>query len=399
MKRIEVIVPTENEDAVNEVISEYDEPSMTDVEKEDRSFIKFEVSLEAEEIDALTEELKDITDLKTGELTINVLNETATIEKGVKRMGGSQALSVQEMYSKAFAFTSFTKSSWALILLATGIAVFGAITENVMVLIGAMVIAPMLGPFMSASFGLVIGDKRIIEKSLYYGLLSLVMAILFAAVLGFLIPARPNPLIQLIADPGFATIPLSLCVGAAAALTFAMEARESLAGVAVAIALVPPTAIAGLSISMQDWDLLFRVLLVILSNASSLILAGSVTFKLLGITPSTYYRKKVSEEQLRRALYISGTILLVITGTVGFISYQDLLNSYEQTGIQQELDRQFGDRLITQDIETTTSGELSIHVVVAGPRVTEQQLQEDMDRLSRRPVTVRLIGIQQTTGE
>lgn len=395
MKRIEVTVPTENEDAVKAVIAEYDEPSMTEVEKDDRSFIKFECTLDAEEIDALTEELKEIKDLQTGELTINVLDETATIEKGIKRQGGNQALSVQEMYSKAFSFSSFTKNSWALILLATGIAVFGAITENVMVVIGAMVIAPMLGPFMSASFGLVIGDRRIIQSSVYYGLLSLVAAIGFAAVLGFLIPARPNPLIRLIADPGFATIPLSLSVGAAAALTFATEARESLAGVAVAIALVPPTAVAGLAISMGNWDLLFRVLLVIISNVSALILAGSVTFKLLGITPSTYYRKKVSEEQLRRALYISGAVLLVITGTVGFISYQDLLSSYEQTTIQQELDQQFGDRLIIQDIESGPNG-LSVHVVVAGPDITETALQDRLDGLSRRPVTVRLIGIQQT---
>lgn len=395
MKRIEITVPAEDRETVEEVIEKYDEPAASEIEKDDRSFIKFECSLDSEDIDTLTEELKDIKDLETGELTINILDETAMIEKGIKRRGGTSSLSVQEMYTKAFSFATFTNSSWALILLSTGIAVFGAVTENVMVVIGAMVIAPMLGPFMSASFGLVIGDRRIIQDSVYYGLLSIVVAIGFAAILGFVIPSRPNSLIRLIAYPGFATIPLSLCVGAAAALTFATEARESLAGVAVAIALVPPAAVAGLAISMTNWDLLFRVLLVIMSNVSALILAGSVTFKLFGITPSTYYRKKVSEEQLRRALYVSGFVLLLITITVVFISYQDLQNSYEQTAIQKELEQQFGDRLISHTIDATPNS-IDVHAVVAGPEITEQQLQQELDRLSRREVTVRLIGIQQT---
>lgn len=392
MKRVEITVPAEDRDTAEEIIKEFDDPTASEVEKDDRTFISFSCTVDSEAIDELTQRLKEVKDLESGELTIDVLEETALIEKGKRREGGTQSLSVQEMYAKAFEFATFTRTSWALIILSTGIAVFGTITENMMVVIGAMVIAPMLGPFMSTSFGLVIGDRKIIQPSIKYGLLSIAVAILSAFVLGLPIPVEPNPLMRLISDPGFSTIPLSLCVGAASALTFATEARESLAGVAVAIALVPPSAVAGLAMAMGNYDMLFRVMLVIISNVASLILAGSVTFKLLGITPSTYYRKQVSKEQLSRALYISGGILLIITGLVGFVSYNDLRQTYEQSAITAELDSQFGNRMIYSDIRGR-SDRVDITVAIVNPQISKQELLERLGQHTTRDIQLSLISV------
>lgn len=392
MKRIEVTVPKENKDEVEEVITEFDEPAVSEIEKDDREFVKFEVALDSEDIDALTEQVKAITELETGELTIDVLEETAFIEKGVRRRGGSSALSVQEMYAKAFGFSEFNKSTWALIALATSIAVFGAITENVMVVIGAMVIAPMLGPFMSASFGLVIGDRKIIEQSVFFGAMSILFAVAVSFLISMPVPVEINPLIRLIANPGFTTVPLSLAVGAAAALTFATEAREALAGVAVAIALVPPSAIAGLAISMSNAELLFDVSLVIVSNVMSLILAGSVTFKLLGIEPSTYYRKKVSESSLKHALIISSVTLLLIAGFVGYISYQDLSRSYISNEIEGSLEDRFGERIISHQIDVR-QGSVSVALTVVSPNLSADDLEQEFSAVAGRPVHVQMVAV------
>ncbi len=392
MKRIEVTVPTENKDEVQEVITGFDEPAVSEMEKDDRKFVKFEVALDSENIDALTEQVKALTELETGELTIDVLEETAFIEKGVRRRGGSSALSVQEMYAKAFGFSEFNKSTWALIALATSIAVFGAATENVIVVIGAMVIAPMLGPFMSASFGLVIGDKRIIEQSVFFGTMSILFAVAVSFLISLLVPVEPNPLIRLIANPGFTTVPLSVAVGAAAALTFATEAREALAGVAVAIALVPPAAIAGIAISISNPYLLFDVSLVIVSNVMSLILAGSVTFKLLGIEPSTYYRKKVSESSLKRALIISSVTLLLIAGFVGYVSYQDLSRSYVSNEIERGLEDRFGQRIISQQVDVRP-GSTSVTITVVSPDVSTEELEDQLGRVAGQPVDVEMVAV------
>lgn len=401
MKRLEITVPKKEADAVKEVVSEYSEDITTDeVEKEDKKFIELRVTLDSDVIDEVTEELKGIKNLETGDLTIDILEQRAMIEKGKRREGGSTSLSVQEMYSKAFEFSTFDISSWSLIALAAGIAVFGVIMENVMVVIGAMVIAPMLGPFISLSFGIVVGDHRLIRDSIFYSVLSL----LFSVAVAFIIALMSSSLItgvtevmQLIANPGFMTVPLSLLVGAAAALTFATELRESLAGVAVAIALVPPAAVAGISLAVLNFSLFFDVMLVLLTNVTALILAGSITFKLRGITPSTYYRKKVSEEELRKVLAISISAIIVLGAVVGYLSYQDLQTENVRTSVEDVVDTMMDDHLLFKEI-TVDGSQVHVEVAAVNPPYTEQELKERLARETDRDINIKLIAVEGTVG-
>ncbi|MDY6762047.1 MAG: TIGR00341 family protein [Candidatus Nanohaloarchaea archaeon] len=394
MKRVEITVPSGDEDTAREVIEGYEEDITTsEAEKEDGTVVKFQITLGSEDIDALTEELKDVKDLESGELTIDVLEETARIEKGKRREGGSSTISVQEMYQKAFQFASVSKTNYALIALGAGIAVFGVAMENIAVVIGAMVLAPMLGPFISTSFGLVIGDRQLIQDSLLYAGESLLIALTAAFLVSLPLPLTPNPLMRLIANPGVVTIPLSLFVGAAAALTFATEARESLAGVAVAIALVPPTAVAGAALAIPNFTIFFDVSLVIVTNVTALVLAGSLTFKAYGISPSTYYRKKVSEEELKKALAISIASLILIGAVVGYLSYRDFQNTAARTQINSFIDNQMGDTVLQKQVEVSPSG-ATVTLAVVDPEFTTAELEELLSNRIDRPVTVKLINVQ-----
>ncbi|MCJ7479278.1 MAG: TIGR00341 family protein [Candidatus Nanohaloarchaeota archaeon QJJ-7] len=394
MKRVEITVPDDEEDAVHEVIQEYEEDiTSSKAENEGEDVIQFQVSLSSDNIDELAEELKDLKELESGELTIEVLEETARIEKGSRVKGGSSSISVQEMYQKAFEFASVSKTSYALIALASGIAVFGVSMENLMVVIGAMVIAPMLGPFISTSFGLVIGDRRLIGDSIRYSAESLVVATSAAFLVSLVVPLQPNALMRMIANPGFVTIPLSLFVGAAAALTFSTEAREALAGVAVAIALVPPTAVAGASLAIPDFQIFFDVSLVIVTNVTSLVLAGSLTFKVYGISPSTYYRKKVSEEDLRKALILSGVSLLLIISVVGYLSYVDYQNATAKTQVNSFIDNQMGDRVLQKSVDVN-SDRMDVSIAVVNPEFSESDLEELLTNRVGRTVDVKLLEVQ-----
>lgn len=400
MKRLEVVAPHSAEDDVKETISEYTEDITTsEVEKDDTQFTRFQFPIESDVIDDITEELKGITDLETGELTIDVLEQRAKIEKGKRHEGGSVALSVEEMYSKAFAFAQFSTSSWALIGLAAGIAVFGLVMENIMIVIGAMVIAPILGPFLALSFGLVVGDRKVIRQSAFHSGLSIVFAVIaafFASLLiSMLLPAEPNALMALVADPGFLTIPLSLLVGSAAALTFTTEHRESLAGVAVAIALVPPTAVAGMAIAMADATMFFDVSLVILSNVVSLILAGSVTFKLRGITPTTYYRKKVSEQQLRRVVVLSLATILALGAVVGYVSFTELQATNLENDVEDAVNAMSGDHVLMQEIDIEQET-VTVTLAVVDPSYTADEIEEQLEILTDRTVDATLVTVDGT---
>ncbi|MDY6777014.1 MAG: TIGR00341 family protein [Candidatus Nanohaloarchaea archaeon] len=397
MKHVEITGPEAQREELEEAVKEYDEDaSIGEVERDGEDFIKIELSIDSDEVDQLTEDVKGIKEIESGDLTINVLEETATIEKGVRRQGGTWSISVQEMYTKAFSFSVFDRASWALIALASVIAVFGVVTENVMVVIGAMVIAPMLGPFIAVSFGLVIGDPKIIRESLLYGALSILLAAGTAFLVGIPVPTEPNPLMLLIAEPGFATIPLSLAVGSAAALTFMTEARENLAGIAVAIALVPPSAVVGLALAMENTTILIDVLTVLATNVSSLVLAGSVTFKLFGVNPSTSYREKVSEENLKIAVAISALTLLLLGGFIGYMSYQDIQNSYIRTDISDYVSNRYGERLVSLEV-TATQKSASVTAVVVNPNTTESELDTSLESVSGVPVDLSLISLEGET--
>lgn len=397
MKRLEITVPKKPSNKVRDILEEYSKDIVTDeVEKDDKAFVQFQVTLDSDVIDEATEELKGIKDLETGDLTIDILEERALIEKGKRREGGSTSISVQEMYSKAFEFSTFDKSSWALIALAAGIAVFGVVMENVMVVIGAMVIAPILGPFLALSFGIVVGDRRLIQDSILYGVLSMFFAISVSFIIALLVSSlisEVTSLMRLIANPGFMTVPLSLLVGAAAALTFTTELRESLAGVAVAIALVPPAAVAGIALALLDFSLFFDVALVLLTNVTALLLAGSVTFKLLGITPSTYYRKKVSEQQLRKVIAVSLLAIVILGAVVGYLSYEDLQDENLRTSVEDILNTAVGDNILFQEISVTRSS-VSVEVAAVNSPHTAGELESRIAELTDREVNVKLISVE-----
>lgn len=372
MKSLEVEVPANDSDKVEKVIEEYTEDiTKQEIEKNDDAYVEFNLAIISEKIDELTEELKGITDLDRGELTIRVLEQSAIIEKGKEAQGSSESLSVQEMYSKAIGFSSFTKTSWMLIALASGIATFGMILENVIIIIGAMMIAPMLSPLIASSFGLVIGDRTLIQKSILYGAFSILFAIFSAFLLTLPIPTSSvNPLMELVSEPHILMIFLSLFVGSAAALTFTTEARESLAGVAVAIALVPPSAVAGMSLAMLEFEMFVNVMIVLITNVTSIILAGSLTFKFFGVTPSTYYRKQISEDKMRTALIVSITSLLIISIPLTIISYQDYQNVRVQSEVNTALDNQLNGPVLSKDVTVTSS---TVKIEIIGVNIDDDQ--------------------------
>lgn len=388
MKRIEVTVPAENREDVVEVLEEHDRSvTVIEAERDGEKLVRCEFVQDSAELDGVIQDLKEIKEIDSGDLAVEVIEQKAFVEKGKRRKGGSSSISANEMYTKAFDFSSFDTKSWLLIGLASAIAVMGISAENLIVVIGAMVIAPMLGPFMSSSFGLVVGDRKIIRQSMFYGAGSIVLAVAFSALISIPFSIESNNLVSLIADPGFTTVPLSLFVGSAAAVAFSTEARETLAGVAVAIALVPPSAVAGIAISSWKPALLFNVSLVILSNVMALILAGSITFKLLGVSPATYYRKKVSKEKMRKAIAISGVSLLLVGTVVGFLSYQELEHSRESQAVDEFLNDKFGEKLISQSIERNSGG-LDVTAVVVDPGVNSSVLEENIEDVTQKQVSL-----------
>lgn len=396
MKRIDITFPKENREHVKDVLEQYEEtPVFSEVERKGKDYLRAEIVRDSADIDDLIEEIRGITEIESGELLVEVLEQTTHVEKGKRHNGGSEDLSMHEMYTKAFNFSKFNTTSWALIALSAVIAVIGLNIENLIVVIGAMVIAPMLGPFISSSFGLVVGDKKIIRESLLHGLGSVLFAIIISFIIAGLFNITSNSLMRLIAEPGFGTVPLSLAVGSAAALSFSSEARETLAGVAVAIALVPPAAVAGITLASFNTALFFQVSLVILSNIMSLILAGSLTFKLLGVEARTSYRKNVSKKKLNKAFKITTVSIILIAGVVAYLSYQDLEVTNAENTAEQQINEYY-DNVIQSTIEVQED-QISMELLVVGQDVDEEEFREILENETGLEVNLNIVELESET--
>lgn len=350
MKQLQVSVPGKFKEEAKNLLEGYSsDVSVSKAEKDDKEIVEFHVTVESDQIDELSDELKDIEGLESGDLTINVMKQESQIKKGQKTKGGSSILSQAEIYSQAQEAAVFNKAEWSLVALSSIIATYGLIADNVIVVIGAMMVAPILSPFVSGALSLNVGDKKLLKQSVKTGSVSFLLAVVTSTIAAVPFPVSWNSSLALVSQSSIVSVLLSIFVGAAAALTFVTGMRDEIAGVAVAIALIPPIASVGIGVKLLDLNLILSALTVALMNIVSIIASGFACFHLLGIRPSTYYKKKQAEE-IRYVIPVALLVLSVLAVPVAFSSYE----SYQEYTMEEEIrgfgEDFFGNKLLSADI-------------------------------------------------
>lgn len=362
MRQLQISVPKEQARAAKDVLKEYstDITSNEGQNENEENVIEFKVTVESDQIDQLTKELKDIKEIKQGKLSIRVLDQESLIEKGQETKGSSSNLSQEEIYSKAQEFSGFDRAEWGLIAVSSAIAAYGLALDNIIVVIGAMMLAPILSPFVAGAISVVVGDKSLMIDSIKSGLLSMALAIVVSFMASSIIPVSTTPTLELVSTPGILTAVLSLLVGSAAALSFSTGLRDQIAGVAVAIALVPPLAAVGIGLRLGNLSFISASGSVALINITSVLLAGFFTLRLLGLKPSTYYKKQEAHD-LHYVLPIAFIVLIILTVPIVLTS----LDSPKSFIVQQEIEKtasdHFGDQLLDVRFE-----EDNVRVLVLG---------------------------------
>jgi len=182
-------------------------------------------------------------------------------------------------------FTRFA----SLMMLATAIAVLGILADSTAVVIGAMLVAPLMVPVLGTAAAIVMGwPLRLIRRVLLVAT-GAALTVLLAAAISFVIPGRTDPLpAELMArtTPNLLDLGIALAAGAAGAYgQVRRHAADALTGVAVAVALLPPLAVVGITIQLTEWQLTVGALLLFLANVVGIVIAASVTFIAAGFVP------------------------------------------------------------------------------------------------------------------
>lgn len=202
-----------------------------------------------------------------------------------------------------------------LVLLSTVVAAIGLLENNVAVVIGAMVIAPLLGPNLALSLGTALGDSHLMTKAARTLLAGIVLAVFLATILGGLWPG-PLHSEALLArtEAGLESIALALASGAAAALSLTMGLSSTLVGVMVAVALLPPAAALGLMLGHGQLPLAMGAGLLLAINIVCVNLASKLVLYLKGIHPRTWLEKAKAKRAMAR--YMAGWLVTLLALTL-----------------------------------------------------------------------------------
>ena len=220
-------------------------------------------------------------------------------ENGEKGRIGSSRLTRAELYHQAEAGAVLDGNFILLVILSTFVAAIGMLEDSVAVVIGAMVIAPLLGPNIGLALGTTIGDRDLTVRSLRANLAGIGIALAISIAIGFLWPpdlAAKELLAR--TDVGLDGVVLALASGAAAVLSLTSGASSVLVGVMVAVALLPPTAVLGIMIGAGYYDLAWGALLLLAVNVVCVNLSAKIVFIAKGIRPRTWYERQASRRSM-----------------------------------------------------------------------------------------------------
>lgn len=174
-----------------------------------------------------------------------------------------------------------------LMILSTILATVGLFLNSSSVIIGAMILAPLMAPIISLAMGLLRYDRKLFRNSCWKIGLGILLALFTAALLTLVSPYQPfTGEMQGRLNPTVLDLIVAIAAGIAGAYTKSFkEILHSLAGVAIAVALVPPLAVAGIGLGRLDPLFFSQAFLLFGTNLIGIILAATITFRVLGFSP------------------------------------------------------------------------------------------------------------------
>lgn len=204
-----------------------------------------------------------------------------------------------------------------MVILSTVVAAIGLIRGDLAIVIGAMVIAPLLGPNVALSLGCTLGDIELVKRSLKALAVGVGTAAILSMVLGGIVSFDPSsPALTARTQPGVGDVILALSAGAAGCLAFTSGVPAAVVGVMVAVALLPPLVVAGLFAGAGHTAPALGALILLLINMACINLAASATFFLQKVNPRTWWEADRAKKATRLAVIIWFALLLVLLALV-----------------------------------------------------------------------------------
>lgn len=191
-----------------------------------------------------------------------------------------------------------------LMLLSTLLATVGLYLNSSSVVIGAMLLAPLMSPIVSLAMGLLRGDSALAFRSFRKIVVGVGIALAAAALMSLTVPYKPvTAEMQARLNPSLLDLAVAVIAGIAGAYTKSYkEILQSLAGVGIAVALVPPLAVAGIGLGRLDFFFAWQAFLLFSTNLIGITLAAAYTFRVIGFSAAVRNKRGVALIAITMAL-------------------------------------------------------------------------------------------------
>jgi uncharacterized hydrophobic protein (TIGR00341 family) len=207
-----------------------------------------------------------------------------------------------------------------MVLFSSVVAAVGLVQGNVAVIVGAMVIAPLLGPNMALALATTLADTKLGIRAVKTGMSGVALAVALGVVCGWYFKVDPAlPEIAMRTRINHLDLILALAAGGAGALATTSGIAGALVGVMVAVALLPPLLVAALLTGAGQWHGAVGAALLYSTNVAAVNLAAMTVFLSRGLTPRNWWDK--SRAKRSATVFMILWVVILAALAAGFIYY------------------------------------------------------------------------------
>jgi len=322
---IEVIIPVEQKEKTLELLSSC---SLKDLWYDRISQEKYlvRILMETEKVEALSDMLQQhfssVEGFKIIVLPVEAVmpqppTEEQEKEKAEttkqKQPGKTVRISREELYADIINSSKLTWIFVVAVIISSIVASIGLLKDSVAIIIGAMVIAPLLGPNVALSLATTLADYSLVKHSIKTLLSGIMIAVILSLLIGVLLPVNPDSReIASRTQVDLADLVLALGSGTAGVLAYTTGVSTSLIGVMVAVALLPPLVNFGLLMGSGHPSIAINAFLLFTANLICINLAGVSTFLIQGIRPRTWWEAQKAKRSTYMAIIIWTLLFLIL---------------------------------------------------------------------------------------
>lgn len=270
------------------------------------------------------------------------------------------------------------------------IAVLGLLLSSPAVVIGAMLVSPLMGPIIALGFAFWRVDWAGTRRAMASLAVGLGLA-LFVSVLLVTISPLKEPTAEILARsrPTLFDLLVAIFSGVAGGYAVVRQRGETVIGVAIATALMPPLATMGFGLSTRAWGIAGGALLLFFTNLIAIALAAAGVAAVSGFAPRK--RENGRGEWAHHAAVLAVLAALCVPLTLSLRTIA--LEGRATTLARSELRRVFGPKARVTSLSVRDDGQMDVEALVATPKLVgdaNSKLKQGLTRALHTPVKVRL---------